>query len=174
MKRILFTVLLLTYIAIMMAGEVSTKSELTFEGISSTTAKVIRCNTYSRQVDIPATVTYKGITLNVTRIEDDAFCGCSSLTSVTIPNSVTSIGESAFFGCSALTSVTIPNSVTSIGSRAFYNCSALTSVTIPNSVTSIGKWAFLGCDSLTSVTIPNSVTSIGEEAFPSHTQIIRR
>ena len=38
---------------------------------------------------------------------------CSSLTSVTIPNSVTSIGEYAFNGCSSLTSVTIPNRVTS-------------------------------------------------------------
>ena len=40
---------------------------------------------------------------------------CTSLTSVTIPNSVTSIGDEAFDGCTSLTSVTIPNSVTSIG-----------------------------------------------------------
>ena len=40
---------------------------------------------------------------------------CSSLTSVTIPNSVTSIGDYAFWYCTSLTSVTIPNSVTSIG-----------------------------------------------------------
>ena len=102
---------------------------------------------------------------SVTSIKEGAFCGCSGLTSVTIPNSVTSIGSDAFNVCSGLTSVTIPNSVTSIGNTAFYKCSGLTSVTIPNSVTSIGSGAFDGCTGLTSVTIPNSVTSIGEGAF---------
>ena len=128
-------------------------------------------------------------------IGSSAFSNCSSLTSITIPNSVTSIGEEAFYGCKALTSVTlhsnsivgtsyyytsttigdifgsqvkeyiIGNNVTSIGSSAFSGCSGLTSVTIPNSVTNIGGYAFSGCSGLTSVTIPNSVTSIGSYTF---------
>ena len=48
---------------------------------------------------------------------------------VTIPDTVTSIGQEAFSGCSALTSVTIGNNVTIIGDGAFYNCTNLTSVT---------------------------------------------
>ena len=102
---------------------------------------------------------------SVTRIGDNAFRECTSLTNITIPDSVTSIGGSAFSNCSALTSVTIGDSVTSIGNAAFYWCAALTSVTIGDSVTSIGNYAFYYCTSLTSITIPDSVTSIGSSAF---------
>jgi len=101
----------------------------------------------------------------ITTIGNDAFLGCSELTSVTIPNSVTTIGIKTFYKCSELTSVTIPNSVTTIGGSAFYYCSELTSVTIPNSVTTIGEATFAYCSELTSVTIPNSVTTIGEATF---------
>ena len=102
---------------------------------------------------------------SVTWIGNNAFDNCSSLTSITIPDSVTWIGNNTFGYCSSLTSITIPNSVTSIGSYAFYNCSSLTSATIGNSVTWIGNNAFDNCSSLTSITIPDSVTSIGEDAF---------
>jgi len=100
-----------------------------------------------------------------TRIGFRAFSGCSSLTSITIPNSVDSIGNGAFAGCSSLTSITIPEGVTSIGEGAFYGCSSLTSIIIPEGVTSIGQQAFVDCRSLTSITMPEGVTSIGSEAF---------
>ena len=109
----------------------------------------------------------------VTSIGDYAFYWCTSLTSVTIPDSVTSIGERAFYNCTSLTSITIGNSVTSIGDYAFYKCTSLTSVTIGNGVTSIGGSAFRDCTSLTSVTIGNSVTSIGGEAFSGCSSLTR-
>ncbi len=85
---------------------------------------------------------------NTRIIYSKAFYNCTSLTSITIPDSVTSIGAQAFWACKNLASVTIPDSVTSIGSSAFYNCTNLASITIPDSVTSIGNNAFDGCTSL--------------------------
>lgn len=95
------------------------------------------------------------------------FSGCSSLTSVGIPNSVTKIDGCAFEDCNSLTSVEMPNSVMEIGNRAFLGCSSLTSVEIPNSVTKIGWSAFENCYSLAAVEIPNSVTKIEAGAFRS-------
>ena len=102
---------------------------------------------------------------SVTTIGMCAFWYCTSLRSVTIPNSVTYIGDSAFNNCRNLSSVTIPNSVVRIGQSTFQSCSSLTSITIPDSVTTIEWYAFRGCSSLTSVTIPDSVTTIGSSVF---------
>ena len=136
--------------------------------------------------------TYEG--LPVTSIGSYAFEGCTSLTSVTIPDSVTSIGSYAFEGCDnlqyneydnalylgndenqyvvlikaknqSIASVNINASTKLINNEAFRSCESLTSVTIPDSVTSIEDSAFDGCTSLTSVTIPDGVTSIGDVVF---------
>ena len=115
---------------------------------------VVRPDTYSFNESIVSN-TYndnRGVILfdaPVTSIGGHTFENCTSLTSITIPDSVTSIGDEAFQNCTSLTSVTIGNSVTKIGSYAFEDCTLLTSITIPDSVTSIGNSAFYGCTSLT-------------------------
>ena len=103
--------------------------------------------------------------VNLEKISGHAFKYCSSLKSITIPDSVTSIGWDAFYCCSSLKSIIIPNSVTWIGEGAFDGCQNLASITIPEGVTSIGENAFRWCKRLESVTIPDGVTSIGENAF---------
>jgi len=114
------------------------------------------------EICIPKTVTYISLGRNAT-IEKVSFEENSALTCIDIY---------AFYGCSSLTSITIPDSVTSIGESAFKDCISLKSITIPDSVTSIGESAFKDCISLKSITIPDSVTSIGDGAFAGCTEIV--
>ena len=132
----------------------------------------------SGAVVIPSSVTYNNIQYSVTSIGGEAFCYCTVLTSITIPESVTSIGTAdggPFDGCTALTSITVAAGNTVYDSRN--NCNAIietatnklicgsNGTVIPNSVKSIESYAFSHCTGLASITIPNSVTNIGEYAF---------
>ncbi len=116
-----------------------------------------------------------------TKIEDGAFMdwGRKSLKNVILPNSVKVIGENAFNGCKSLKSVTIPNNIDTIpnsidtipnsknviGAQAFMECKSLKNVTIPDGVTKICRYAFSGCSSLKTITIPKSVAEIDCWAF---------
>ena len=124
-----------------------TYGDLEYSVLDDGTVEITDYNGSAKTVDIPEKINGK----SVTSIGDCAFRYCTSLKSITIPNSVIEIGSSAFSGCSSLTSITIPNSVTEIGVYAFKGCTSLTSITIPNSVTNIGDSTFWGCSSLTAI-----------------------
>lgn len=110
---------------------------------------------------------------------------CVSIESVTIPNSITLIEERAFDGCNSLSSVhindldswfriDIHSNPLAAAKHLYLNNEEIKDLIIPNSVTSIGRNAFWGCIGLTSVSIPNSVTSIGERAFESRSKNVKR
>ena len=155
----------------------------------------------------------KSVTVTGGNILRGSFSNCSKLTSITLPNNISKIEMNAFYGCTSLVNIkSKPSSITRIGETAFHNtawynsqpngvvyfdkvvykykgtmpsntsivitdgtlgiadsafqgCTGLTSVTIPDSVTNIGMWAFDGCKGLKSVTIGSGVTSIGKDAF---------
>lgn len=105
-----------------------------------------------------------GKSYTVTKIGDQVFWGCNTLTEVTLPNTVDEIGYQAFCKCSNLTNVTIPEGVKKIGQGAFYGCSQLTSITIPSTITNMDT-AFSGNSALSHVTLTNGISKISSNAF---------
>jgi hypothetical protein len=122
------------------------------------------------------------ISNGVTRIGDEAFYACQSLTSVTIPASVTNIGTNAFYLCDGLQAITVDPAnlfYSSVNGMLFdkdqttlIQCPGgiVGGYTIPSGVTGIEDGAFGGnysveSTNLTSMAIPGSVTSIGPDMF---------
>lgn len=139
---------------------------------------------------LPETVEYNGVTYTVTSIGNGAFARKNGLNSIVIPNTVVLIAESAFASNWGLTSIEIPASVVEIGTRAFEwagniaevkfaansqlkilgtsafsHAKGLKSIELPEGLTTIKNCAFADCNVLESVTIPASVTTIMEHMF---------
>ena len=136
------------------------EGELIIEGTGEITSNPWR--------DFKGTITKVTLSAGVTGTKSYAFEGCSSLTTVNIPENsqLINIETAMFQNCSSLASITIPMSVTSIGNYAFDGCSSLASITIPESVAEIANYAFRNCGGLTSITIKSTTPpTIGYYSF---------
>jgi len=102
---------------------------------------------------------------SVTKIGAYSFDDCVNLEKINIPNKVKTIGEGAFYDCASLNEISIPNSVTTIKYDAFNGCKKLQTIKIPNSVTNMGAGILWNCENLTSVTLSENITSIGNTFF---------
>lgn len=125
-------------------------------GVNKDTATITKYKGAGGTVEIPATLGG----YPVTGIQMQAFIKCTSLKSVSMPESMTWIGNSAFAGCTGLEQVEISPNLTAIGPNSFYSCNGLTSVVVPDKVTSIGSLAFFGCLKLESITVPAGITTL--------------
>lgn len=105
-----------------------------------------------------------GQTLPVTEIGESAFYQCSSLYSVTIPDTVNSIGNLAF-ALTGITQIQIPDGVKTVGYSAFGMCTGLKSVVIPSSVTELGDRAFMGCSRLERAEVYAQITDLKMRTF---------
>ncbi len=140
-------------------------------------------------------VSYKGSTCIVNKIDNNAFYNCSSLTSVSLPNSLEYVGAYVFEGCNlsynksgnlyylgnsskpylylattdavTITNPSINANCKFIGDSAFVNAKSLTYITIPASIRNIGASAFSGRSSLRTVTFEqgSQLQTISNSAF---------
>ncbi len=123
-------------------------------------------------------------------IPNNAFRGCTSLATFTLPSHITSVGEHAFSGslipyfdasrvmeigeaafadCTALQRVNVQQKtpLTYIGEGAFENCAALQDMHIPAGIVKLFPRTFKNCSSLHSVTFASEseLADLPEELF---------
>lgn len=97
------------------------------------------------------------------KIGQQAFLGCTNLTSVDFGYGWKEIGTQAFFGCTALKDIVLPEGVEYIRYGAFSG-SAIEAIHLPNTLKKIEATAFR-CHHLKTITIPASVEMIEGQAF---------
>ena len=139
----------------------------------SSAGAIIDCDESVTNAVIPSMI--EGV--SVVTIGSHSFADCTSLTSISIPDSVTTIRDWWCVGCTSLTSIKVDKEnkffcdidgvVFSKDQTTLISCPTGKKgiYIVPDTTTAIKEWAFTYCDSLTSVIIADSVTSVGDCAF---------
>ena len=114
---------------------------------------------YKGDMVVPASIEYGGKKYAVTSIGEYAFIRCPLLKSVTLPSSLVKIEDSAFCLCSALESIEIPEGVKEVG---VFNCDNLKSIVLPSTVTIVPLFIIRSCPKMERIvcnaTTPPTIT----------------
>lgn len=118
-------------------------------GVSGLTNRRFFYNTWNlilNGVQVDNLVLPKGI-----KTVNPGLFSCSTISSVTFPESVTKIDDFAFYGCKKLSTLKVTEGIEEIGKNAFAYCDGLESIILPGSLKTIESYAFEGCTEIASV-----------------------
>ena len=129
-------------------------------------------------ITLPDSVTYvgknafawcpalKSVKMNgATVIDDRAFMGDTTLSSIEFSDKLIEIGTKAFAYCSSIVAIELPENLEYLGSGAFEGCRYLKFISIPSGIDVIGNGTFYACTSLCEVSLPEKLRYIDEYAF---------
>jgi hypothetical protein len=104
--------------------------------------------------------------MNQFKVGNNAFSGCTSLSSLTLDDKITVLGAQSFMYCSGLTSFHFPSKLTTIEGSNFRHANNIKNISgIPSGVTYLGSGSFADMGGLTGATIPASVTGSSTNLF---------
>jgi len=96
----------------------------------------------------------------------NSFSRCSSLETVTMPNSAYAEWEGSIFEyCYALKAIVIPTGITYARGNMCWHCYSLGCISLPGTLTMFGGNVFRECYSLKYITVPYGVTQISGTSF---------
>ncbi len=108
----------------------------------------------------------KSVTINQNVLKE-MFRNCQGLVKVVLGEKAQAIQDSAFVGCTSLTTVDMPKSedyTVTVGSKSFQNASSLKVFDL-SKATAIGANAFENCSSLTSGSLNDNITELKNNTF---------
>ncbi|MBO4720097.1 MAG: leucine-rich repeat protein [Prevotella sp.] len=105
------------------------------------------------------------IPTGVTTIEDGAFRN-SGITAVVMPEGITKLGDDIFNSCASLSGVKLPKDIRRIPNYTFQRCKSLEGIDLPNELREIGYAAF-DLSGLTAIELPDSLKKVESYAFSS-------
>lgn len=100
---------------------------------------------------------------SINKIKQYAFCNCTELTRVELPNTITEIGNNAFQACTRLEELNLPDGLMSIGTAAL-SATAIKEIVFPVGITTLPISLCNGANTLKIVCL-GDITSIGAYAL---------
>lgn len=107
----------------------------------------------------------------VTEIRDNAFFSCTSLRSITFPDTLRVMGHHCFYACTSLERIELPLSLEEIGMGCFCGCVTLKEVHISEKLDVLPDSCFRSCTSLESIIIPQNIAVIEKFCFSGCTNL---
>jgi hypothetical protein len=95
----------------------------------------------------------------------EAFCECTALETIELPESMLALMESCFLG-TAVKEINLPDNITMMGEAVFGYCNSLERVKLPANLSVVAKKSFAGCERIKHVQFPTVPFELVDEAIP--------